>query len=272
VKSELTAGLSLSVNQYLKSSDGRFQAIMQSDGNFVLYGPSGALWSSKTASAANSGSYIVMQGDGNLVIYNPAGRATWSSATAPSSGDFLAMQSDGNLVIYSGAGKALWASNTVVSAPVVAQPVSGTAPVGSYGVNDYPDMDAIDCKDQFGIYAYCKGGTYLSPRRFAYRNCTDLVAWRLGITYGYLKFPGGDGNARGWKQGALNSGYQTSPTPRIGAVAWWWTGSANDYGHVAVVIGVNPNGTANIEEYNYLVKGGYGTRNNVTANSYLYLK
>lgn len=38
-----------SKNQYLRSSDGRYRFVMQSDSNLVLYGPSGrALWASNT--------------------------------------------------------------------------------------------------------------------------------------------------------------------------------------------------------------------------------
>jgi len=53
----LTTGQYLSVDDYLVSDDGDYFAIMQNDGNFVLYrgsGPSdnhGSLWASNTAQA-----------------------------------------------------------------------------------------------------------------------------------------------------------------------------------------------------------------------------
>ncbi len=109
----LHAGQSLSVGQELVSQSQAYRAIMQGDGNFVVYGPGGATWSSQTA--GSGGNEIIMQNDGNLVIYAPGGKAVYSSATAPSSGDALVMQNDGNLVIYSG-GVALWAKGQPLGA------------------------------------------------------------------------------------------------------------------------------------------------------------
>ena len=100
----LAAGQQLTVGQSLVSADGRYSAVMQGDGNFVVYGPSGAKWNTGSSSA----NHIVMQGDGNLVAYNSANNYTWSSSTATSHNDRVVMQSDGNLVIYSGANIALW--------------------------------------------------------------------------------------------------------------------------------------------------------------------
>jgi hypothetical protein len=107
----LSAGQQLTVGQSLISADGRYTAIMQGDGNFVVYGPAGAGWNTGGSSANR----IVMQGDGNLVSYNASGGYTWSSSTAPSSGDRLVMQSDGNLVIYSGSNIALWSNGQLLT-------------------------------------------------------------------------------------------------------------------------------------------------------------
>ncbi|MGH2542757.1 MAG: CHAP domain-containing protein, partial [Ardenticatenaceae bacterium] len=57
------------------------------------------------------------------------------------------------------------------------------------------------------------------------------------FTWSSLEFPNGDGNARGWKQGALNKGYRVDTTPALGAVAWW--ASRSEFGHVAIVTKVN---------------------------------
>jgi hypothetical protein len=59
----------------------------------------------------------------------------------------------------------------------------------------------------------------------------------------------------------------------VGAVAQWnqSEGGAGTNGHVAIVTAVNSNGTVNIEEYNYATKGGYGTRNGITAPRYLHI-
>ena len=105
----LGVGQQLTVGQSLISTDGRYSVVMQGDGNFVVYGPSGARWNTGGGPAIR----IVMQGDGNLVAYSPT-RATWSSRTAISHNDRLAMQSDGNLVIYDGSSTALWSNGRLL--------------------------------------------------------------------------------------------------------------------------------------------------------------
>ena len=54
-----------------------------------------------TPCAAPAQPYATMQTDGNFVIYGPAGAALWSTQTAGSGGSIIKMQDDGNLVIYS---------------------------------------------------------------------------------------------------------------------------------------------------------------------------
>jgi hypothetical protein len=78
----------------------------QTDGNLVLYSPSGPTWSSRTN---GKGQFISIQGDGNLVIYNASGAPLWASNTdGDNDGDeYLTAQGDGNTVIYE-AGVAKW--------------------------------------------------------------------------------------------------------------------------------------------------------------------
>lgn len=53
-----------------------------------------------------------MQSDGNLVIYNPSGAPTWASNTSGNPGAILYVQSDGNVIIYNSARtRVLWATN-----------------------------------------------------------------------------------------------------------------------------------------------------------------
>jgi surface antigen len=101
----LRAGESLGTNQYLRSSNGSHTAVMQADGNFVLYSP-GAKWSTRTA--GKNGSSITMQGDGNLVV-SKSGVVHWHTGTAGYTGASLVLQDDGNLVMYRGA--AIWATS-----------------------------------------------------------------------------------------------------------------------------------------------------------------
>lgn len=150
------------------------------------------------------------------------------------------------------------------------------------GQDDYPAFEktAVDCSSQFGTNSYCKetdgkpgfaASELWSTRGFGYRNCTDFVAYRLGLNHGSFEFPGGDGNAYNWKAGAENSGYRTGTIPAVGAIAWWASG------HVALVLRVNDDGNVNqepsviVEEYNYNHPGGYDNTRQTRADAYLYV-
>jgi uncharacterized cupin superfamily protein len=61
----------------LRSPNGRFAAIMQYDGNFVVYDNGRAKWASGTV---DKGDRVAMQEDGNLVIYQ-GWSATWHTDT-----------------------------------------------------------------------------------------------------------------------------------------------------------------------------------------------
>jgi hypothetical protein len=107
VPDRLLAGQQLASGQYLESDSGDYAAVMQGDGNLVIYGPAGPVWASGTAIA---GTVLSMQRDGNLVAYRPNGLPAWHSVTNDWSGALLLMQDDGNLVIYRANGTPLWAS------------------------------------------------------------------------------------------------------------------------------------------------------------------
>lgn len=108
-KLDLTAPFSLWPGQSLWSDNGLYRLTMQSDCNLVLYAPN-AIWSSNTY---NGGTYCnaAMQTDGNFVVYNGT-RALWESHTWGHPGAYVEMQNDRNLVVYDQNRRALWASNT----------------------------------------------------------------------------------------------------------------------------------------------------------------
>lgn len=120
----LTAGQSITANEYLQSKNNRYYAIQQTDGNLCVYkgtpqGSQGLLWCHNKTMAA--GPFItVMQRDGNLCTYKgtPAGyqAGLWcTNAVAPGGQYVLAMQDDGNLCVYTGNPtqyvKGLWCHN-----------------------------------------------------------------------------------------------------------------------------------------------------------------
>jgi hypothetical protein len=96
------------------SADGRFQLIYQNDGNFVLYGPSGAMWAINCwpgCSDIGPPGHVHNQ-DGNLVVYNGYDQVVWASNTGGWYGAGLTVQSDGNTVMYEPYGMALWETGT----------------------------------------------------------------------------------------------------------------------------------------------------------------
>ena len=105
----------LLIDEQLTSTSGAWRAVMQRDGNFVVYGPRGADWSSGTSIPD---SVLGLDLDGYLTIYAPEsgeGKGHWGTEPAFfGGGPFrLVMQNDGNLVEYDAAGRAVWASRGV---------------------------------------------------------------------------------------------------------------------------------------------------------------
>ena len=92
----------------LRSISGRYRLSYQSDGNLVLYDDqtATALW--HTGTGGTSAGQALMQTDGNLVVYDATGMQRWISGTSGNPGARLVVQDDGNLVIYSATGTPLW--------------------------------------------------------------------------------------------------------------------------------------------------------------------
>lgn len=82
---------------------------------------------------------------------------------------------------------------------------------------------------------------------YAFRNCTDWVAWRT-------KAPSGLGNAKTWDDRAPAYGYSTGSTPRAGAAA---VSNYGYYGHVMYVEAVNGDGSIVVSDYNRAGTGKY---------------
>lgn len=108
--SNLQPGQQITQGELIRSNDGRFILVMQTDGNLVLYYYNVALWSSSTA-GNSSINRAIMQTDGNFVLYDTNNVPHWSSGTAGYPGSYVIMQDDGNLVIYQN-GVPRWSTNT----------------------------------------------------------------------------------------------------------------------------------------------------------------
>jgi Clostridium epsilon toxin ETX/Bacillus mosquitocidal toxin MTX2 len=126
----LTMGSWLNTNDMLTAPNGAFFAVMQGDGNFVIYrgqwpntAPGNSLWA--TGSNKGPGSYwITMQSDGNLVIYPGSGHpppagpphsSIWASKTQrPLGAQYtLRLDDDGSLKIHDeSSGVVIWAAST----------------------------------------------------------------------------------------------------------------------------------------------------------------
>ena len=93
---------------------------------------------------------------------------------------------------------------------------------------------------------------------YAYRNCTDYVAWKIMQTEG-IKVPAVMGDASDWGTWYSYSGNYPVPYPSVGAIAWEPHGD-----HVAYVESVDVyNSEVTISEYNEHYRSP-GTRNGVT--------
>ena len=95
---------------YLRSTNGRFRAVIQGDGNFVVYDGTEEIWASNSPCDRPPGFNLAMQSDGNLVIYDGQNARVWSSNTEGIGvGPYrLILEDDGNLVIYDSQNRPTW--------------------------------------------------------------------------------------------------------------------------------------------------------------------
>ncbi len=107
LRDRLDAGRALTVGQSIVSSNSRYRLVYQGDGNLVLYDDVDRVvpWASNTG--GTSPSQALMQSDGNFVIYTAPSGVAWATGTSNSSGAYLQLQNDSNLVIYHN-GQPIW--------------------------------------------------------------------------------------------------------------------------------------------------------------------
>lgn len=104
----LTTNQSLGQNQSITSQNGRFVLVMQGDGNLALNDNGRGIWGAGTN--GKGGDHAIMQDDGNFVIYTSGNSPVWASNTPGHPGAFVVVQDDGNVVVYDPSNHPLWAS------------------------------------------------------------------------------------------------------------------------------------------------------------------
>ena len=130
--SSLAIGKSIGVGQALYSPNGVFRAVMQGDGNFVVYLNWDELPSWSTGTNGSGANVLNFQSDGNLVVRPSGGAAAWAAGTNTYGGTTLNMQDDGNLVLYNSAGRAMWSWETgKLPPPAVTATIDGPDAVRS---------------------------------------------------------------------------------------------------------------------------------------------
>ena len=79
-------------------------------GNLVIYGPYGPCWASDTDNRGQGPFKAIMQGDGNFVLYDTNGTPTWASNTCGMGpGLRVFLQDDGRMMLMEGE-ETRWAS------------------------------------------------------------------------------------------------------------------------------------------------------------------
>lgn len=104
----LRTGEQLGLGQSLEN--GAYRLVLQQDGNLVLEESGSPVWAAGTDGTGVT--KAVLQPDGNFVLYSDDGTAHWASQTSGKDAERLTLQADRNVVLYGKDGAALWASET----------------------------------------------------------------------------------------------------------------------------------------------------------------
>ena len=107
----LAKGEQLYFGQQLTSRNRRFKAVMQLDGNFVLFAGERPLWATNTV---GRGYRVMMQRDGSLILSDKDRSPLWVVDTL-FEGNYLICQDDGNLALYLSNRTLFWSTKTTQS-------------------------------------------------------------------------------------------------------------------------------------------------------------
>ncbi len=108
----LYAGTRIIRGQSIPSSDHKIKLSLDNNGELALIvvATDEILWSAMTM--GSDAAYAIMQDDGNLVLYNNSQKPLWASNTYNHAKAYLVLQTDGNMVIYQN-NMPLWSTGTV---------------------------------------------------------------------------------------------------------------------------------------------------------------
>lgn len=118
----------LTPGQSRASRNARYRLAYQADGNLVLYDEVErvAVWATHTG-GPSAGSAL-MQSDGNFVVYGAQGNGLWATNTSGHTNSRLVVQDDGNLVLYSGGNQPIWDRHRTSSPAPSPSPSPSPAP------------------------------------------------------------------------------------------------------------------------------------------------
>ena len=108
IGSYLMVNQRLNANQCIASPHGQYLLYMASDGNFYIYDLAHNVGTWGPGTYGHPGAYAMLQSDGNFVVYDANGVGIWSSGTYGTNADRLNMEDDGRIIIY----KSAWNSGT----------------------------------------------------------------------------------------------------------------------------------------------------------------
>ena len=207
VNDRLAPGDRLLAGESLASADGRYELAYQTDGNLVLYDrPTGvALWWSGTVD--DDPGEAVMQDDGNFVVYDGQGSPVWWAGTSGYPGAHLVLQDDANAVVYAPGDVPVWWSagaipgvialtgrvlDAVTGAPIAGAMVTvnrGAASIsdalGRYSVLGWPDsrgygFAAVSAENYIGNIQFINAAyadLYLLPIEYFVDEPIPLPDW-----------------------------------------------------------------------------------------------
>jgi hypothetical protein len=113
---KLIGGQKLQFGESIKSANGKYKLIFQSDGNFVIYDSANkSVWAANTSGPGVSSNFVEMHTDGRLILRSVAGTSwdkapKWLTATDTDAGAYAQLTDDGRLVVFTKDGVERWAS------------------------------------------------------------------------------------------------------------------------------------------------------------------